>query len=567
MTGGAVLLVAAWSAVHTVLAVDRAPHETAAAVATACAAPGRPLIGELFYDAIGDDTGLEFVELYNPTETPAALAGMRLEAGDGSGPGRWTSRWTGGATDTVPARGRFVIGGARVVPAPQAIVTLDLQNGPDAVRLVWPDGRSEVLGFGAHEFPEYVCGDPAPDVPSGSSLARMPDRSDLGSNALDFQAASPSPGRANRPDRDAALPSGSLVIAPEQPAPGTRPRLSGAIANRGASAWSAGELVLIGREREAETWRERFAIALDLAPSPGDTLPFAIDFDAGSVGKRLLEVRLALPGDQAPENDVDSLRYRVGRGPLMVTEIQFHPVAGEGEWVEVRNQSSTPLDPTAFRLADRGTGVGVPSDGAGEIEPDSLVVFAEDPAALRLRFSGLDARRIWLVRPWATLNNSNDTTGVADAVVVRESDGTLSERVAYSAAGVPAGVPLERRGEDWWPATAPEGTPLSPPRTFAAQAARFDVSPRRIGAGRFAVRLSWALPWERARVAVELYDLAGRRLQSIMADGLAPGRSERNWSADATPPGLYLLVLRARPEHGPEAMTATQPLRVEGAAR
>ena len=43
------------------------------------------------------------------------------------------------------------------------------------------------------------CGTPAPDVAPGQSLARVPDDADLGGNALDFRAAEPSPGRANRP--------------------------------------------------------------------------------------------------------------------------------------------------------------------------------------------------------------------------------------------------------------------------------------------------------------------------------------------------------------------------------
>jgi hypothetical protein len=337
--------------------------------------------------------------------------------------------------------------------------------------------------------------------------------------------------------------------------------------NRGASRWLASELSVIGRELDGETWSERFAVPLEPTPVPGDTAAFVVEFEAGLAGKRVLQVRLALAGDQAPENDADSLRYRVGPGPLIVTEIQFHPAAGEGEWVEAKNRTGMPLDPEAFRLTDRGAGAGVPSGGFGEVAPESLVVFAEDPSALLVRFPALDPNRVWRVRPWAVLNNSDDTSGVADAVVVRESDGTLSERIAFSAAGVPAGVPLERRGDAWWPAIAPEGTPLGPPRSLPVQGARFAVSPRRLRAGGDGVRLSWALPWERARVAVELYDLAGRRLRSIQPEAPAPGRSESRWSALDIPPGLYLLVLRARPEHGAETTTAARPLRVEGAAR
>src|SRR6185295_7393006 len=170
-----------------------------------CVSPGHPLIAEVLYDAVGDDTGHEFVELFNATALPASLAGVRLEAGDGSGPGRWSLRWTGLAADSIAAFGRFVVGGAQVVPAPDAIAALDLQNGPDAVRLVWPDGAVEVVGYGVHDFAEYFCLAPALDAPSGQSLARIPDDADLGGNAADLKPATPSPGAPNQSRRDLAL--------------------------------------------------------------------------------------------------------------------------------------------------------------------------------------------------------------------------------------------------------------------------------------------------------------------------------------------------------------------------
>src|SRR5258706_12455752 len=210
------------------------------AALAACAPVLRPIVAEVFYDATGDDTGLEFVELYNPTAAACRLRGARLEAGDGAGPGRWTVRWTGTAADTVAALGRFVIGGARVSPAPQVTVELGLQTGPDALRIVWPDGASEVVGYGPLAFPEYCCGAPAADVPSGQSLARVPDGADLGGNALDFRAAAPSPGRANQPPRDLALVAGSLRLDPEQPAALAPATLSGVVINRGGGPIPAG---------------------------------------------------------------------------------------------------------------------------------------------------------------------------------------------------------------------------------------------------------------------------------------------------------------------------------------
>ena len=111
--------------------------------------------------------------------------------------------------------------------------------------------------------------------------------------------------------------------------------------------------------------------------------------------------------------EVDTLLARVGPGPLEVTEIQFHPAAGEGEWVEVRNRSHEPLPLDAFRLGDR-SGATSKVEGGEPLAPDSLAVLAQDPAALLLAHPALDASRVRRVSPWSALNNSDDATGVAE---------------------------------------------------------------------------------------------------------------------------------------------------------
>src|SRR5882672_12080740 len=123
--------------------------------ALSCAPAMHPIVSEVYYDAPGVDTGYEFVEIWNPGDAPVSLAGLRIEAGDGAGPGRWTLKWTGLAVDSVAPHGRFVLGGSLVVPVADRVITLDLQNGPDALRLVWPDGATEVVGWGELDFPEY----------------------------------------------------------------------------------------------------------------------------------------------------------------------------------------------------------------------------------------------------------------------------------------------------------------------------------------------------------------------------------------------------------------------------
>lgn len=523
----------------------------------ACSPAARPIVSEVYYDAPGDDTGQEFVEIFNPLAHDVALAGLELDAGDGAAPGRWTRRWIAPASDTVRARSRFVVGGAKVTPAPDAVVTLELQNGPDAMRLVWPDGATEVVGWGALAFAEYYCGSPAPDVDAGFSLARVPDDAALGSNALDFRAAAPSPGRANQPPADLALARGTLALAPDAPDPGAAVAVTFAVIARGAQPVLAGSAscALAGDALAAEAAWTLPAMA------PGETLRVTRAAVAGAAGRRSLVARVTLAADAAPDNDADTLAVRVGPGPLEVTEIQFHPRAGEGEWVEVRNRSSAPLALDAFTFSDRADGRASVGEAA-DLPADSLALLAQDRAALLAAFAGLDATRVAEVSPWPSLNNTNAADGFADIVTLRERDGLPSDRVAYSASGVPAGATLEKSGGAWRVSAAPAGTPLAPPRAACTGAASLTVAPRRVTAESPRAQVAWRLPWERASVSVALYDLAGRRVAGLLGETDSAGSGERTVNFAGVPPGLYAVVLRAHSDR--DMLERTALLRLAG---
>jgi len=149
------------------------------------------VLNEVFYDPSGPDGGFQFVELINRSPLPVALAGWRLDAGDGAGADRWRTWWSGSGADVIAPGARFVIGEGRVEPAPDRVVPIDLENGPDAVRLVAPDGTADVLGYGALTWATYFEGRPAADVASGFALARLPDGADSDDNAADWFAVSP----------------------------------------------------------------------------------------------------------------------------------------------------------------------------------------------------------------------------------------------------------------------------------------------------------------------------------------------------------------------------------------
>ena len=213
-------------------------------------------------------------------------------------------------------------------------------------------------------------------------------------------------------------------------------------------------------------------------------------------------------------------------------------------------------------MGDRG-GAGGKVEPGVPLPPESLAVLAQDPIALMVAHPSLDATRVRRVTPWAALNNSDDATGIADQVVIAEASGVPVERVSYSAQGIANGFTLERSGDTWRPSTVAGGTPMAPPRVPAAVPGGFRAEPRRLHAGGDTVHFAWELPWESARVTLELYDLDGRRTRRLAGPVPSGAHGERPVTLDALLPGLYLAVLRAESDDG--SLTRVTALRVDGA--
>ncbi len=162
-------------------------------------ASGLPLISEVFYDAVGSDNGLVFVELFGDPGT--LLMGLSLEGVNGSngnvGP-------VISLTGTIPADGFFVVAddvgdGSTSVSNADLIANFDFQNGPDSILLVSAGSAVDALGYGVFGAGEVFAGEglPAPDAAAGSSLARRFANVDSDDNAMDFlELANPSPGTA-----------------------------------------------------------------------------------------------------------------------------------------------------------------------------------------------------------------------------------------------------------------------------------------------------------------------------------------------------------------------------------
>lgn len=192
-----------WSGLATALCVGLTPAAGSALV-----------ISELFYDAVGVDDGLSFVELYG---APGAdLEGLVVEGVNGTG-GAVTHRLA--LTGAIPDDGIFVLadgqaGGDSLVVGADLVLDFDFQNGPDSVVLRSADAVLDALGYGSFG-PDAVfagMGNPAPDAPAGSSLARRFADVNSGDNFADFVVlATPTPGSA--PLAGVPEPGTALLLA------------------------------------------------------------------------------------------------------------------------------------------------------------------------------------------------------------------------------------------------------------------------------------------------------------------------------------------------------------------
>ena len=131
-------------------------------------AAATPLISGVLYNPAGADTDKEWIELHNPSnETIDTFCSLWF--GNGASAADWTLQWEGNIS-FFPS-GYVTIGESGVTPDPDMIVGLNLQNGPDALRLECAEG-GDLVGWGDHTFPEYYEGSPASLTDDGFVLSR-----------------------------------------------------------------------------------------------------------------------------------------------------------------------------------------------------------------------------------------------------------------------------------------------------------------------------------------------------------------------------------------------------------
>jgi hypothetical protein len=531
------------------------------------------VINEVLYDPEGKDAGEEFIELHNKTGWDVCLFDYEVATGNGAYERRWTSEWRGGLSDTIRAGGFFVIGEEAVLPEPDLVTSLDLQNGPDACKLVSPQGDMDLVGWGDHDFGEYYETRPALDSGPGASLGRDPDGIDTDDNYADFAPfAVPSPGAFNRPPFDIGIEAACLSRY-AQPDHATIQIVS-RLVNLGTAAGGAGAIVHVGWFGQQDSSR------LDVDIAPGEFDRIAVDTPNAGEGLHDLLVWLTWAPDKCHYNDTLRTSVLIWPSPVVVNELMFKPDVSECEWVELLNTGAEPVSLEGWTLEDSGHKRRRIAEAGLNLGPDGFLMLVEDEHDFMAVHTGLDCP---IIRPsggWPTLNDTDGRAGYADMVVIRDAFGTCVDSVAYRTAWGEPGTSVERvetrarstRASNWSPHYGPGGS--SPGRANSVSVilpepgGYLKISPQTFtpdGDGRHDVlAVSVELPTP-AIVRLKVFDINGRALRTLLDGDLVQERRITFWDGrlvdrGIAPIGVYVVLLEAKPLGGGRAIYSKLPV-------
>lgn len=517
------------------------------------------VVNEVLYDPVGQDAGFEFVELFNRRGEPLCLSGWVLETGNGAYENRWTEEWRGTQGDTIQAHSFFVIGEERVLPRPDFVTGLDLQNGPDASRLVTPHGGLDVVGWGDLAYSEYYEGLPAERASPGSSLGRDPDGADSDLNSEDFRVfASPSPGDFNHPPFDLALECAGLSRYTSTS--GSDIDIACRLVNAGVAPCGDGaRVVALISPFAGSTY-----VSCDL--DPGERTKAVVRLPHPGEGIHTVLVWLTLEPDRWHGNDSISTTIVLPPAPVVVNEVMFKPAGPECEWVEVFAHAGQAISIKGWTLEDhRGTRRKITDDEV--ILTGGLFLLVEDEEVFSRAHPDLSADTF--LRPqggWPTLNDVDGPLGFADIVVVRDALGTMIDSVAYRQRWSKPGVSIERidpRG----PSTDPSNWSPHYGETCGSPGCRNSVSFALSGDANIltlspqsftpdsdgkddllAISIKLGTP---SLVRVSVFDLNGRPIKTLVDGEVIDASRITFWDGSGrsdhdAPTGVYLVLLEAK---------------------
>lgn len=387
------------------------------------------VINEVLYDPVGPDTGYEWIELYNNSDSAVNLHNWMIEKAGTS----FTLVFVFPPINIQPHS--FLLIGEANVPDTDLTATLAFQNGgdeTDGIRLVSHDGSyTDTVLYDSpntNNLPDDVSSPAiyfAPDVAAGNTLARKVDGEDTNNCQLDFfECLDPTPGYSNFYPIDLAIYELEIILESGQ-------------------YWLQTEIFNLSTENvdnsEASleiTINEVSYTILELpALPPESSVPFYCLLGSFSTDYVIIEAELIYQYDNQLENNFVTVSILIDQSPLVINEIFFKPQSPNQEWIEIYNRSSCGYLVDNFEIVDAAGGKIYIS---GYLEANDFLVVCQDSLFMIQTYPDLHSDKIITSSSWTALNN------VFETLVLTDEYSTIFDSLEYNGSSCPYNYSIER---------------------------------------------------------------------------------------------------------------------------
>ncbi|MDQ7798331.1 MAG: lamin tail domain-containing protein [Candidatus Edwardsbacteria bacterium] len=515
-----------------------------------------------------NDTGLEWIELYNSDSTEQDLSGWDLypsrsphfilPAGIKIGPQSFI---------LVYLRRDGINTGAEIYEG-TAGISSNMTNTKGSLALFTNSNKDTIVDFVEYgdDSMTYEATAAAAGIWTrgvfldtalcGNSLGLISDGSDSNRKADWKEFVGPTPGHTNQPyPVDIAV--SSIIVSPESILPEGKFALSVEIVNMGLDTAYL-PVIEVFEDRNGDSIRDAaeklFAfLSWDLLSDKRTALA---QISGLAEGQYDLAVSASCSSENYTANNYRNIKLTVG-SPVVINEIMYYPNGSLAEWMELYNRSAGPVDIRGWSVEDNlGTPHLITSSSLIMTPRSYLILTAIDnqPLAecLRIKPSG----------GWPALNDYGDLVRLRDLRSIQE------DMVQYLPDwGKGQGKTLERinpllisnTAASWGLSKDPFGS--TPGRrnsiylencSFGAEitAGPNPFSPDDDGLEDHTI-LNYKLPWDEAVVNISIYDRLGRRVRNLLnnyhsaKDGCYAwdGRDEDRRKC---PMGIYVILLEAK---------------------
>jgi hypothetical protein len=529
------------------------------------------VLSEIMFDPSGSENTDEFVELFNAGEADTVdLRGWRL--GDGTGDDGLAD--TGGGFSLIPGQYAVILDPDyfgqsasydSLIPSGALVLTIDgntfgsggfSNTKGETVVIFDATGKSaDQCAYRTGGRPGYSVERVDPCVPGEQEDNWVESKTPLGTPGFRNSAA--------KVERNLEI---VRIFAEESP-PGAL--LSAVVSNSGKSAVCDFEVRFTdGPDSGAfpDEPEEIGRAGHDENLLPGDSTVISL-YQGPSPGVHRICARVVLSGDGKPEDDTLCRRVCFGypRNSLIINEIMYNPVSGEGEWIEIFNPQSADISLVDWSVSDQDSArKAKASISFGRIQAGGFYVLASD-SSLYWIFPGL-SDKYQALPGFPILNNDSDS------VVLYDPSGKRIDGVNYcSRWGGLKGISLERidwrresdHANNWHASISNRGctpceynslAPIDPADEGFIDVQPNPFSPEADGSGQVTA-ISCHLPFESSYIHLRIFDSRGRVIRHFERGGLCGKVGIYAWDGrddlgQPMPVGQYIVLLEASEQNG-----------------